>query len=81
MTFSANVRAALLISATLVSFTRLDGHRVWVNSTTVNTVQGGGQLGFAQGTVLNVGGQQVVVRENVNEVVRALQASQNSPSK
>lgn len=61
-----------LIAIALVVLTRLDGHKVWVNPAQLNTVQGAEQLGYLKGTVLNVGGQNVIVRENVNEVVRAL---------
>jgi uncharacterized protein YlzI (FlbEa/FlbD family) len=60
----------------LVSLKRLDGHLVWVNPASVNTVQGAAQLSFRNGTLLNVGGQNVIVRENVSEVIRALKAAQ-----
>jgi hypothetical protein len=39
-------------------------------------VQGAAQLSFRNGTLLNVGGQNAIVRENVNEVIRALRAAQ-----
>ena len=61
-----------LIAIALVALTRLDGHKVWINPANLNTVQGAAQLSFRNGTLLNVGGQNAIVRENVNEVVRAL---------
>lgn len=61
-----------IILFALVSFTRWDGHMVWVNKDQVNAVQGGGQLGYDAGTMINVGGLAVIVRENVSEVVRKL---------
>ena len=60
----------------LLGLHRIDGHYVWVNTTNVNTVQGAGQLGFQHGTVIHVGGDHVVVTENVSEVIRAIRAAE-----
>jgi uncharacterized protein YlzI (FlbEa/FlbD family) len=67
----------LAIAFAFVMFHRLDGHTVWVNVSQVNTVQGAGQLGFAQGTVISAGGDHVVVIENVSEVIRALRGTKD----
>lgn len=64
------------LTLTLIALTRLDGHKVWVSSGQVNTVQGAGQLGYPTGTVIGVGGDHVTVKENVNEVIRALRAAE-----
>jgi uncharacterized protein YlzI (FlbEa/FlbD family) len=56
----------------LVSFHRLDGHIVWVNPVQVNDVQGAAQLGMNEGTMVSVGPDHVVVKENVNEVIQTL---------
>lgn len=72
MTFSTSVRAALVISATFLALHRLDGHIVWVSTQNLNSVQGAGQLGYPTGTILSVGGDHVTVKENVNEVIRAI---------
>ena len=65
-------KAGFIAVLAFIMFTRLDGHAVWVNSAQVNTVQGAGQLGMHQGTLINVGGDKFVVKQNVNQVVRAL---------
>lgn len=73
------MRCGLALSMTLfvlVVLTRLDGHKLWVNPAQVNTVEGAGQLGYQQGTLLDVGGHKVTVKENVSEVVRALRGFQ-----
>jgi uncharacterized protein YlzI (FlbEa/FlbD family) len=62
----------LAIAFAFVMFHRLDGHAVWVNTNQINTVQGAGQLGYHAGTILSVGGERSTVKENVNEVIRAL---------
>lgn len=59
----------------LVALTRLDFHKVWINTAQVNTVQGAGQLGYPVGTMLNVGGATVIVNEEVDEVIRILRAA------
>lgn len=58
----------------LVMFHRLDGHAVWVNTNNVNAVQGAGQIGFQNGTLISAGCDHVTVTENVSEVVRAIRA-------
>src|SRR5271165_3715145 len=57
---------------TLLMFTRLDGHKVWVNQDTVQTVQGAGQLGYSTGTLITMENGVMVVQEDVNQVVRSL---------
>ena len=62
-------------NASWLMLTRLDGHKVWINSAQVNTVTGWrptNHLGYKGGTQVSVGSQSVIVQENVNEVVRAL---------
>jgi uncharacterized protein YlzI (FlbEa/FlbD family) len=70
------VKTASFIVIAMLAFHRLDGHIVWVNSAQINTVQGAGQLGFPNGTVLGVGNDHVTVSENVNEVIRAIRAQE-----
>ena len=60
-----------LILFLLVGFIRWDGHRVWINKDQLAGIQGGGQLGMHQGTLIQYGGFQVIVREDVNQVVKA----------
>jgi uncharacterized protein YlzI (FlbEa/FlbD family) len=62
----------LAIAFAFVMFHRLDGHAVWVNTNQVNTVQGAGQLGFPTGTAIAAGSEHMTVKENVDEVIRAL---------
>lgn len=66
------MKAFLTFCFVFLALHRLDGHIVWFQLSQVNTVQGAGQLGFPAGTVLNVGGEHVVVKENVIEVIEIL---------
>ena len=61
----------LFLLFVLVGFTRWDGHRVWINKDQLAGIQGGGQLGMHEGTLIQYGGFQVIVREDVNQVVKA----------
>lgn len=70
------MKAALaILFVVFVSFTRLDGHKVWLNPSHVTAVQGGGQLGYHRGTLITAGGVQFTVRENVNQVLNKLGSS------
>lgn len=63
-------------SIKLVSLKRLDGHLVYINPANLNTVQGAGQLGYPNGTIVSVGGGTIIVQENVNQVIEKLRAAQ-----
>ena len=65
-----------LLLFVLVGLTRWDGHRVWINKDQLAGIQGGGQLGMHQGTLVQYGANAVIVRENVNEVVKAFRSVQ-----
>ena len=60
---------------TLLLFTRLDGHAVYVNPGHIVTVQGAGQLGYPTGTLINTDGGNHIVRQNINEVVQTLRGT------
>ena len=59
----------------LVALTRLDGHIVWINTAQVNTVQGAEQLSYPRGTIINVGGNSVIVQEDIIDVVKLIRAA------
>ena len=61
-----------LIAGVLLSFTRLDGHKVWFNSDQIVSVQGASQIGYKTGTLITTSAGGNVVQENVNQVVRKL---------
>jgi len=65
----------LILLLTLIMFTRLDGHACWIAPAAITMVQGAGQLGYPNGTIINTGGGSCIVRQNVSEVVRALTAT------
>lgn len=63
----------MMILLTLLMFTRLDGHKVWIASDHIVAVQGAGQIGYPNGTLIStVNGDHMTVKENVNQVVRGL---------
>jgi uncharacterized protein YlzI (FlbEa/FlbD family) len=63
-----------LILLTLLMFTRLDGHKIWMNPDQIISVQGAGQIGYPTGTLITTGNSKHTVQENVNEVVRSINA-------
>ena len=73
---TASPRSLIVVLLALLAFHRLDGHIVWVSTQNLNSVQGAGQLGYPTGTILSVGSDHVTVKENVNEVVRAIRAAE-----
>lgn len=56
----------------LLAFTRTDGHKVWINKEQIVSIQGAGQLGLTQGTLITTLNSANVVKENVNQVIRKL---------
>ena len=65
----------LVLLLALIMFHRLDGHPVWLDPGDVKTVQGAGQLGYKRGTLINMCPGAIIVKENVNDVVRAIKAA------
>jgi uncharacterized protein YlzI (FlbEa/FlbD family) len=65
-------RISTILLFLLVDFTRLDGHTVAINRDAVSSVQGAGQLGYPNGSLIHAGGDHIVVQENVLEVKRRL---------
>jgi uncharacterized protein YlzI (FlbEa/FlbD family) len=68
------ISGLMLSLLTLLMFTRLDGHKVWIDPVTGMMVEGAGQVGYPTGTLITTGSKHVVVQENVNEVVRKFNA-------
>jgi uncharacterized protein YlzI (FlbEa/FlbD family) len=62
----------LILLLTLIMFTRLDGHAVWIQPSSITMIQGADQLGYPTGTLINTSGGSIIVRQDVNGVVRAL---------
>lgn len=67
----------LVLLLTLCLFTRLEGHAVWINPEHVATIQGAAALGYPIGTLITAGGSTVIVREDVNGVIRMLTDAKN----
>ena len=60
---------------TLIMFHAIDGHACWINPVAITMVRGAGQLGYPTGTIINTGAGTCIVKEDVNDVVRALRAA------
>jgi uncharacterized protein YlzI (FlbEa/FlbD family) len=66
----------LVLLIVLIMFTRLDGRSIWLAPPAVTMVQGAGQLGYPTGTLISTGGGTVIVKEDVNQVVRRLNGTE-----
>lgn len=74
-----NLRPLIPICFAFLMFTRLDGHKVWVDPEHIVAIQGAGQLGYNTGTLISgENGEHYTVQEDVNQVVRAVQHERKS---
>jgi uncharacterized protein YlzI (FlbEa/FlbD family) len=70
----------MYILLTLLMFTRLDGHKIWINTDQIVSVQGASQLKYPTGTLIRTGGGHEIVQENVNQVIREIRGECQSGS-
>ena len=66
----------LILLITLIMFHAIDGHVCWINPVAITMVRGAGQVGYPDGTIINTGAGTCIVKEDVNQVVRALRSEE-----